>query len=53
MGKDAIHTPAQLMQADELLVYKDLIKAITDPNKTYTKEEIKEKINLFLGKKVQ
>lgn len=53
MANNAIHTPAQLKQANEFLVYKDLISAITDPNKTYTKDEIRAMIKAFLNKEVQ
>lgn len=53
MAQEAIHTPEQLKQASEFVIYKDLITAITDPNKTYTKNELRQLISAALKKEVQ
>lgn len=53
MAKESFFTPEQLKQAQEFVIYKDLITTITDPNKTYTKAEIQALINAYLNKEVQ
>lgn len=53
MGKnESLHSLDQILQVGDFVIYTDLINAMLDPNKLYTKSEVWEKINAFLEKEV-
>ncbi len=50
--KESLHSLDQILQVNEFIVYTDLIRAMLDPNKLYTKSEVWNKINAFREKEV-
>ena len=52
-NKENSHSLAQILQADEFIIYTDLIKTLFDPNKLYTKTEIQKGIDEFLEQEVK
>jgi len=45
-------TKEQILNSDKYVKHKDILTAILKENKTYTKEEVENKINEFLKRRV-
>lgn len=45
-------TKEQILNSDKYIKHKDILTAILKENKTYTKEEVENKINEFLKRRV-
>ncbi len=50
---DALFTREQLMEYQEFLVYKDLIRAITQPGELLTKAQLAKRIQATAEKEVK
>lgn len=51
-AKEAVFTKKQLLSSKTLGVHKDVLRAVLDDDKEYTKDEVQKLIRSYLSKEV-